>query len=142
MLHRHLMTSLLAGVVFVSAGSLAQAACCPPPCPPPCNTITRTITVMEMVPETYEVNRTSYRSVQVQESYTAYKTISVPETRTCTRTVQKCVPYYTEECRTCYKCVPCTEQRTVMKKVVTCKPVCCTVRKCIDCGHYECCTEC
>src|SRR5262245_12547962 len=102
MLRRHLIPSLLAGVVLVSAGSLAQAACCPSPCPPPCppppcKTITRTITVMEKVPETYEVCRTCYKTVSAQETYTAYKTISVPETRQCTRTVHKCVPYWTEE---------------------------------------------
>jgi len=48
----------------------------------------------------------------------------VPETRTETRTV-------------CER-VPVEEERTVMEKVVTCKPVTCTVRKCVDRGHYEC----
>jgi hypothetical protein len=39
----------------------------------------------------------------------------------------------------CYTvCVPCVEERTVMKPFTTCKPVTKTVRKCVEKGHWEC----
>src|SRR5262245_12314724 len=43
---------------------------------------TRVITVMEMVPEQYVTTRTTYKSVNVNETYTAYRTECVPEQRT------------------------------------------------------------
>lgn len=143
MFHRHLISSLLAGVALLAASSLAQAACCPPACAPaPCvvaQPITRTITVMEMVPETYETTRTVYKPVCVTENYTYFKKELVPEVRTCTKQITKLVPEIREEVCTTYKCVPTTETRTIIKKVVVCKPVTCIERKCIDQGHWECC---
>jgi hypothetical protein len=76
----------------------------------------------------------------VTEKYTAYKTICVPETRTCAKTVHKLVPSYHDETYTTYKCVPCYETRTITKRVAVCREVCETKYKCVDKGHYECCT--
>ena len=47
----------------------------------------KTITVTEWVPTTYQATRTVYKTVYVNETYTAHKTICVPEVRTYTCTV-------------------------------------------------------
>jgi len=142
MLHRNLISPVLAAVVYFAASNFAQAACCPQegaPAPAAaCAPITRTITVMELVPETYETVRTSYRTEHVNETYTAYRTECVPETRTTYKTVTRLVPEVREECVTVCKCVPTCETRTVMKKVTVCKEVTTYTKKTVDCGHWEC----
>src|SRR5262249_4610004 len=83
--------------------------------------------------------RTSYKTEYVNETYTAFKTVCVPEQRVITKCVNRVVPEWKEECRTVYKCVPSQETRTITKKVCVCKQVTCVGKECIDCGHWECC---
>jgi len=95
---------------------------------------------MEMVPETYETCRTTYRTECATETYTAYRTECVPETRTVNKTVTRVVQEWKDECRTVYKCVPTTETRTVMKSVTRCREVTTMTKKVVDQGHWE--TQC
>jgi hypothetical protein len=99
---------------------------------------TQMITVMELVPETYVTQRTTYKIQHVTEAYTAYREVCVPEQRVVTRHVTRKVPEWREEVRTRYQTVCTTECRTVMKKVTVCKPVTTITRKCVDQGHWEC----
>jgi len=144
MFNRNLIGKMLASFVVFAIGSLAHAACCPAAapvanaCAPVATPCTRTISVMEMVPETYETFRTTYRTECVPECYTAYRTECVPETRTITKTITRMVPEWKEECRTVYKCVPTTETRTVMRSVVRCREVTVMTKKVVDQGHWEC----
>ena len=62
----------------------------------------------------------------------------VPQTCTRVCTVNKMVPCVQNVVRTVCVPTPCVETRTVMKTVVTCKPVTTVTRKCVDMGHYEC----
>jgi hypothetical protein len=135
-----MISSLLAGVAVFAASSSVQASACPCATPAPAAPCYKTITVTEWVPVSYQATRTVYKTEYVTEKYTAYKTICVPETRTASCTVNKMVPEIREEVRTCYKCVPVCETRTIMKKQVVCKQVTTVTRKCVDKGHYECCT--
>jgi hypothetical protein len=143
MFQRHLINGLLASFALVVASSLAQAACCPPPCctpAPSCEPapmIKKTITVFEWVPETYETTRTTYKTEMVQEAYTAYKMVSVPEVRTITRHITKMVPEIREEMRTITKLVPTTEVRTGYKRVVSYRHETTFVTKVVDRGHWE-----
>jgi hypothetical protein len=98
----------------------------------------RTITVNEWVPETYQTTRTTYRTEYVNQTYTAYRQECVPEKRIRTFTVNKMVTECVEQPCTNWVCKPCVETRTCYKRVVTCVPVTCTVRKCVDRGHWEC----
>jgi hypothetical protein len=98
----------------------------------------QTVSVTEWVPENYQTTRTAYRVQCVSETYTAYRTECVAEQRVRKVCVNRLVPVVREEVRTVYTCVPTVETRTVMKPVVTCKPVTTVVRKCVDMGHYEC----
>src|SRR5262249_46169338 len=86
----------------------------------------------------YQATRTVYKTECKQETYTAWKCECVPETRTRTCTVNKMVPETRWETRTVCVKVPVCEERTVMQSYTTCKPVCKTVKKCVDKGHYEC----
>jgi hypothetical protein len=145
MFNRHVIRGLLAGVAILAASSAVQAcaapcggnSCCDS-CAPAvsCAPVKRTITVYESVPEYYETTRTTYRTVQATEKYTAYRTECVPETRTCTKTVYRKVPEWKDVCTTCYRWESCWETRTTYKKVTVCKQVCTVKRKCVDQGHW------
>jgi hypothetical protein len=140
MIRQRVRTALLATIVTAAAALPVRAgdgACGPPA--PPCAPAVRTIHVTEWVPQHVETVRTVYRTECVPEKYIAYRTECVPEVRTRVVTVHRLVPEVREEVRTVCVSVPCVEQRTVMKKVVTCKPVTTVTRKCVDMGHYECC---
>ena len=142
MFQRHLMSGLLAAFAVFASSSLAQAACCPPACATPCSTSgatgTRTIMTNEWVPETYTTKRTTYRTENVNETYTAHRWECVQEVRPVTRHVTKSVPCYTDKVVTTYKMVPTTETRTVMKQVVTYKQVTTMVTRTKNVGHWEC----
>jgi len=145
MFNRHLISGLLVGVALLAATTSVQA--CAYPCADSCGgqafdcaPTFRTITVTEWVPETYESTRTVYKTQYVTETYTAFKSVCVPETRVVPRTIVRTVPVWTEQCRTVFKCVPSCETRTVVKKVVVCVPVTTVRRKCVERGHWECCT--
>ena len=99
---------------------------------------TRTITCKVMVPEYYETTRTVNKKQCVEEKYTAYKCEYVKEERTRTCNVNKWVNEVKEETRTVCEWVKTCEERTIMKKVTSCKPVVHTVKKCVDKGHWEC----
>jgi hypothetical protein len=154
MLYRHVIRGLLASLALVAASASAQAnhhggACCgsasghgtiapaPAGAPAPAPAY-RTITVYEMVPEYYETTRTTYKQVQVQEAYTAYRHECVPECRTRTKTVYRKVQEMVDETRCTYKCVQCMEEKTCYKKERVCKEVCSTKKKWVDQGHWEC----
>jgi hypothetical protein len=98
----------------------------------------RTVCVTEWVPENYVTTRTTYKTELVQEKYTAYRTECVPEVHSRTVVVNRMVPEVREEVRSTWVSVPSVETRTVLKPVVTCKPVTTISRKCVDMGHYEC----
>lgn len=101
-------------------------------------TATRTITCKVMVPEYYETTRTVNKQQCVEEKYTAYKCEYIKEERTRTCNVKKIVNEMKEETRTVCEWVKTCEERTINKKVTTCKPVTTTVKKCVDKGHWEC----
>ena len=103
-----------------------------------CAPATRTITCKVMVPEYYETTRTVNKMQCVEEKYTAYKCEYVKEERTRTCNVNRWVNEMKEETRTVCEWVKSCEERTIMKKVTTCKPVVHTVKKCVDKGHWEC----
>jgi hypothetical protein len=131
MFWQRIRLALLVGVLSSGAVASAQASHgCAAPCAPVCCT--------EWVREAYPVTRTCYRTEYKQETYTAYRCECVPETRTFTCTVYKRVPEVQTVTRTVCVSVPTCEERTVMQACWTCKPVTCTVRKCIDQGHWEC----
>ena len=124
---------LLAGALAAAAAVPARADddCAPAPS-------TRKVTCTEWVPQPYQCTRTVYKMESHQETYTAYRCVSVPETRTYTCTVYKRVPEVQTVVRNICVSVPHVEQRTTMERHITCKPVTCMVRKCVDRGHYEC----
>jgi hypothetical protein len=95
--------------------------------------------VTECVPETYQATRTAYRTECRQETFTAYRTECAPETRTRVCTFYKQVPEVQTLTRNYWVCVPTVEERVVMERVVTYKPVTHMVCKCVDRGHWECC---
>jgi hypothetical protein len=140
MFHSHVRAALLTGVVLAAAG-LPARACAPCACAPApvtaCAPAYRTVCVTEYVPENYQTTRTVYKAQCVTETYTAYRTECSAEQRVRKVCVNRMVPEVKEEVRTVYTCVPTVETRTVMKPVVTCKPVTTVVRKCVDMGHYE-----
>jgi hypothetical protein len=98
----------------------------------------RTIRVCEWVPENAVVERTVLKKVCVEEKYTAYRTECVAQQQERVCHVSHMVPVYQDVVRTCCVAVPAVEKRTVMKPVVSCKPVTTVCRKCVDMGHYEC----
>jgi hypothetical protein len=98
----------------------------------------KTVCVTEWVPETYTATRTVYKTECVPEKYTAYRTECVPETKTRVCTFLRQVTEQVEETRCVMVCTPVQEERTVMKRVVTCVPVTTMVCKTVDHGHYEC----
>lgn len=106
--------------------------------PPPAAPATTKVWVREWVPENYQCTRTVYRTECREETYTAYRCECVPETRTRVCTLSKLVPETRTVTRTVCVAVPCVEERTVMQARTVCKPVCETVRKCVDRGHWEC----
>ena len=128
---------MLFGAVAAVAVSSARADCCNP-CPAPCAPAMKTITCTEYVRENFTTTRTCYKYECKQESYTAYKTVCVPETRTRCVTCYKRVPEMrTQTVNVCVK-VPCVEERTVMKRhweTQTCTRMVC---KTVDRGHWEC----
>lgn len=99
---------------------------------------TRTVSYKVLVPEYYETTRIVNKQQCVEEKYTAYKCENVKEERTRTCNVNRIVNEMKEETRTVCEWVKTCEERTIMKKVTTCKPVTCTVKKCVDKGHWEC----
>jgi hypothetical protein len=109
----------------------APAAAAPAPC-------TRKITVYEWVPEKYTTTRTVYKKECREETYTAYKCETVPVQKTREVVCYRKVPCVEKKIVECCVCVPVCEERTVMQKRTVCKPVCKTVRKCVDQGHWEC----
>jgi hypothetical protein len=102
----------------------------------PCPLQYRTICVQEMVPEQYQCNVTTYKVVQSEEKYTAYKTVCVEEKRTVT--VNKMVAETKTEQRCVTVCVPTEEERTTYKTSYVCRQVTEMKTKCVDKGHYEC----
>jgi hypothetical protein len=98
----------------------------------------KTVCVTEWVPETYTGTRTVYKKECVPEKYTAYRTECTAECKTRTCTFNRVVSEWVEEARTVCVCTPVQEERTVMKKVVTCVPVTTMVCKTVDNGHWEC----
>jgi hypothetical protein len=162
MFWQRLRVAVLTGAVLATSAAFTRAsdgtnspsgapAASADPCNP-CPPATRTIYVTEYTSESYEATRTVLKPVQEVEKYTAYRTecvaeqrtrtftvnTSVPETHEETFTVYVSIPETHEETRTVYTCVPSVEQRTVIKRVVTCVPETVMVRKCVDQGHYEC----
>jgi len=123
--------ALLANVVLAAAAVTARAQDC-------CAPATQSVCVTEWVAENFTQTRTVYKTQCVQENYTAYRTQCVAEQRTRVCTVNRMVPEMQTVTRTVCESVPCVETRTVMKQVVTCKPVTTVTRKCVDMGHYEC----
>ncbi len=133
--------ALLSGVVLASSAVIVRADCgcaAPAPCAAPCAPTYRTVTVTEWVPEHYTATRTVCKTEQAQETYTAYRTECVAQTQTHQVTVYKSVAETHNETRTVCKCVPCYEDRTVMKQVVTCVPETTYTHRCVDKGHWEC----
>jgi hypothetical protein len=130
--------ALLANVVLAAAAVSARAQDCCAPTTTPCAPATQSVCVTEWVKENFTTTRTAYRTECVQENYTAYRNVCVPQTCTRVCTVNTMVPENRTVVRTV--CVPttCVETRTVMKTVTTCKPVTTVTRKCVDQGHYEC----
>jgi hypothetical protein len=126
--------ALLAGVLAAVTSPARAGDCCAPSCTP----CTRTVCCTEWVPEQYQCTRTVYKTEYKQEAYTAYRCEYTSEVRTRTCTVYKKVPEYTTQVCNYNVCVPCWEERTVMKPHYTCKPVTKIVRKCVDQGHWEC----
>jgi hypothetical protein len=143
MCSRYLWVTLVMGAV-IGLGAVPAGACADGCAPPPCATTVaaapamQTVTVNEWVPETYETVRTVYKTQMVCETYTAFRTECVPVTKTRQVVCNRMVPEWRDEVRTVCVSVPTVETRTVMKKVVTCKPVTTIHRKCVDMGHYEC----
>jgi hypothetical protein len=135
MVWQHVRTVLLAGGVAALAAIPARADDC---APAPCAPTYRTVCVKEWVPEKYQCTRTVYKTECKTETYTAYRCETVPETRTRTCTVYERVPEVRTVVRHVCENVPTVETRTIQERVVTCKPVTKTVRKCVDHGHYEC----
>lgn len=110
-------------------------------CGNPCAPAYRTVCVTEWVPERVQCERTVMKYETRQEKYTAFRCECVAEKKMVTRCVTERVPV-TKTVTVCEK-VPCCEERTIMQTRTCCKPVCKTVRKCVDKGHYECkCVEC
>jgi len=132
--------ALLANVILAAAAVSARAedGCCAPAPTPACAPAMQTICVTEWVKENYTTTRTVYRTECVPETFTAYKTVCVPQTTTHVVTVNRMVPEVQHVVRTVCVPTPCVETRTVMKTVVTCKPVTTVTRKCVDMGHWEC----
>jgi hypothetical protein len=96
------------------------------------------VQVTEWVPEPYKCLRTCYRMEEREETYTAFRCVSIPEPRQVTRTTYRMVHEVRDVVRCYTVCVPCVEERIVMKPHWVRKPVVKTVRKCVDRGHYEC----
>jgi hypothetical protein len=103
-------------------------------CAPACCTVA----VTECVPETCTVMKTCYRTECRQECYTAYRCEYAPEVRTRTYTTCSYQPETHTEVHNHCVCVPCVEQRTVMKPCYTCQPVVHMVCHTEDHGHWEC----
>ncbi|MSR31066.1 MAG: hypothetical protein EXR99_06110 [Gemmataceae bacterium] len=123
--------ALLASFFMATTASVVRAEDTPAPA-------TRTITYKVLVPEYSESTRTVYKRECVEEKYTAHKCEWVKEERTRTCNVKKWVNEIKEETRTVCEWVRSCEEKTIMKKVTTCKPVTCIVKKCVDKGHWEC----
>jgi hypothetical protein len=155
MFWQRVSSALLAGTFVAMASLSARAedeprAPAPAPAPAPaaapaaadpCAPQYRTICCTEWVPEKVQVERTVMKYEMRQEKYTAYECKCVQEKRMVTRCVTERVPV--TKCVTVCEKVNCCEERTVMQTRTCCKPVCKTVRKCVDKGHYECrCVEC
>ena len=130
--------ALLAGVCLAGTALPVRAEDAPAAPPGASAPATCKVQVTEWVPEPYKCLRTCYRLEPRQECYTAYRCECVPEKRTVTCTTYKMVTECRDVTRCYYVCVPCCEERVVMQPHWTCKPVCKTVRKCVDLGHYEC----
>jgi hypothetical protein len=140
--------AVLSGVVLTSFAAFVAADCgCSAPCAPapcaaapaaPAAPVTRTITVQEWVPEKYETTRTVYKQECVQEKYTAYRTECTAEQQTRQVTVNKWVCETHNEVRTVCRSVPTYEERTVMKRHLTCTRETTYTQKCVDHGHWEC----
>lgn len=126
--------ALLAGVVSATLAPAARGG----DCAPPCTTCYKTVCCTEWVPEQYQCTRTVYKTEYKQEVYTAYRCETTTEVRTRTCTVNKMVPEFRTQVCNYNVCVPCWEERVVMKPCVTYKPETKIVRKCVDQGHWEC----
>src|SRR5438874_2047227 len=140
---RYSFRSVVLACAIALTANLARGGDCCSPAPDCCAAgcaapVTRTICVTEWVPEQYQATRTVCRTEQRQETYTGYRTECVPETCSRTVCVMKQVPEVQTVCRTICETVPTVETRTIMQTKVTCVPVTCMVKKCVDQGHYEC----
>jgi hypothetical protein len=141
--------ALTAGLLAVGLTGVARAEdpCC---APAPCAPAMKTICVTEYKQEAYETTRTSYKTEWKEEkvkayktewkeeAYTTYKTECVPETKTREVTCYKQVAETQTLTRKVATCVPTVEEKTVYQSFTTCVAVPCTVKKCVDKGHYEC----
>src|SRR5689334_21444415 len=140
MLLRRVCQAFAAGAFVAAAAGAATAGgdCCnaaPAPCAP---VTTCKVTCVQYVPERVPVTRTTYKVQCREEAYTAYRCVTVPETRVCTRTDMKPVCETVMETRTVCERVPCTEQRTCWKTCLKTVPVTEVKRVMVDRGHYEC----
>lgn len=98
----------------------------------------RTIQVMECVPETYTVKRTSYKVECRTEQYDTYRCECVPEVRERTVCCIKKVPVMTTQTRKVCKTVTVNEERTVMKTCYKTVQETCMKKKLVSRGHWEC----
>jgi hypothetical protein len=137
MVWQRIRIALLVGALAALAAPSARAeeGCCnPAPCAPQfC-----TIRVTECVPETYQAKRIVYKTVCKEEKYTAFKCVTVPEKRTRTCTVYKTIPEVRTVTRLVSECVPCVEDRVVMKPCYKTVTETHMVKRCVSKGHYEC----
>lgn len=134
MVWQRIRLALWTGCIVALAALPARANDCAAPAP--CGS--RTVCCTEWVLEKFQTTRTVYKHECKEERYTAYRCECVPENRTRTCTVYKRVMETKTETRNVCVCVPTCEERTVMEKHWTCKPVTVMVKKCVDKGHYEC----
>jgi hypothetical protein len=114
--------------------------CAPAPyCAAPGGVLTRKVLVTEYTPQQYEATRTVYKTEYKEEKFTAYRCEVVPQERTRQVTSYKMVPVTRDQVVTRYECVPVEEERSVVRNVVTSKPVTQMVTRCVDAGgRYEC----
>lgn len=134
--------ALLMGALTAVAVSPARAQQCGPNCAPACAPCTRTITCTKCVPECYTVKRCGYKVVCEKVPCTTYRCEYVCEPRERCVTVCKRIPcektIMKKVCRTINVC----EERTTMQTCYQYQQVTKMVKKCTQCGHWECRQEC
>lgn len=99
---------------------------------------TRTVMVTECVPETYQCKVVTYKQEWVDENVSVCRMVKVPETRTRMVVNHEWVTEVRPVTKKHWEWACVEETRTVMRKVVTCKPVTTFVTKIEDRGYWTC----